>query len=73
MAARFDLNQEGKNIEAFLPEANCNRCAHFKTCAVWRTVAQVEQNGLPVKLVDFFKVLPRICPLYEVKVDQEST
>lgn len=72
MTATFDLTNEGKNIEAYLPEANCNRCSHFKMCAIWRTVAQVEQNGLPVKLVDFFKVLPRICPEYEVKTDAES-
>jgi len=72
MAARFDLTNEGKNIEAFLPEANCNRCAHFKVCGIVRTVAQVEQNGLPLKLADFMKGLPRICPEYEVKVEPEQ-
>lgn len=71
MSARFDLTQEGKNIEAFLPDANCKRCAHFPTCAIWRTVAQVEQNQLPIKTEEFFKILPRVCPQYEVKVEQE--
>lgn len=67
MSAKFELNEEGKNIEAYLPEANCKRCSHFAICSIWRTVAQVEQNQLPIKLEDFFKVIPRICPQYEVK------
>lgn len=69
-STHFSLSEEGKKIEGFLPEANCNRCSHFKTCAIWRQCAGVQQAGLPIKLEDFLKTLPRICPEYEVKVEQ---
>jgi hypothetical protein len=72
MAAKFELTEEGKNIEAYLPDANCNRCAHFKVCGIIRTVAQVEQNGMPIKLDVFMKHLPRICPLYSVTVEPST-
>ena len=66
----FDVTEEGAKIEGFIPEANCNRCAHFKQCGIWRTCAGVEQQGYPIKLVEFLKTLPRICPSYEVKVEE---
>lgn len=70
-ASQFTLGKEGAKIEGFLPEANCNRCAHFKTCGIWRATATIEQAGMPIKLTEFLKTLPRICPEYSV-VQQED-
>lgn len=66
----FHVSEEGAKIEA-PPAANCNRCAHFRTCGIWRICAGVEQqygDNAPL-LVEFLKTLPRICPQYEVKVE----